>query len=1583
MTSCLSENKPCTIIIKTEKRENSSPTETPVKRETPSLPETPVKSETCAIVNEKNPESSGSENSTKGSVKLKLNLDTSHNSTSEQKSDKTVSDCSIVAEECAIGASGTEPVKMETDEVKETVNNGKSDSGDIEMKDLENTSTDDGASATVNQEHSDQNISSNSKTVTDVVDPDSVNHHKSSKIKLYEKWSNEKKKLEKPDTSVEEFTDSSKNVPESNDKSNSVLSNKQNYPGPTQDAAKQSTNDKDSALEHQKINSELETAVDLSTSSRTNVIVQNVSSNKVPSDSKSDAESAEGDACTNSLTSSKSKAEKNSEFVDKSPEKFGAHKKELDKFYKRNQIISECFDASVITNSKPSSGFSHLQALQNMCETNLMGGIPSVIQSTHHHTTEPSRAVTNEDKLVTNNNMHYDNTSKKCNFNDIHSSNSRNSINGIETTNVLLKSNVHSVSNENKDKQESGEPINKNHSPNLKESVNKKETPDKSQSVSDEPPNQSIIKPIGSGSESDINDSVGKTETSLVIKEHPSVLKTITEIDKENLKCSLKEPNLTLKENLDVSKGPSSGTGDCDSPEKSDINLSDSSQNKSLLDDSVKSKESDVGKSLGDTCSENNSKHSNQSAIDCDETNPSRKDSSSKSSDLEEDPDSSKKKSSDSSLIEESTSKSESAKSPDNILDHADETISVASESCKPSSETEKKSLSVENNSHSDSLTNLVDKSDSKPPADLKQSENKTDSESDKSKEKAVSEPEICHDSNKSKPEPVEMKDSSNSSECKQISGEFPCKVEESNTAIDSVSNESEGSIQSGAKEAENHGDSTVDSKIQESEQAAGKPSGESEESVQSGAKDAENHGDSIKNGETKESEKSSDILPNNLKESDKTDYSLSNAPKEDTVREIKESEKALDSPSDEPKTDESIEVKEAIESDESKEFDPEPPVLRSSNSFDSLSNELKPHLNSSEISNSPPPLTPDLKPLEKENASVESARESSNDNADNETTVNDCSNEKLKIIIDKVDETKTSDANEKDEKKEKSKGEKKEKSNDEKKEKSNDEKKKSKRKHPNENLNENDDSLIQPSKSQVSELKSSSEKHIEISEAKESLEEESSLDKTIKEMDDPGSDIVKNCKKSDKNSKSGRSKKKDEYNFCKGKSVEVKETDSNKKKVIEENSLDKTEHIAMSENSSEKANVEGDCEKTADVQSEAEINAISVDDDEDNLKNYANKIPSEEKCLEEGSNKSSGDTKLDDSCIKEGDSETQIDVETTNDSKSKAAKKKESRRTTARRNPRRTKSTCEEVGIPEVENAKDSETSNSKDAIVSTENEVPKRKSKPSLGNVSESLKSVLSSTNNYDVQFKVYNLRHGICSDTKCKHPMCDKYVKSEFSVDLTNVPENLSKARSKTKKKPSPAKKPQPAPKPQTPVKKTPPPKIRNRKKEEPKKEDFTIPEGFLEILDKASVKGAAAKKRKGIELQEAVESNNNSEDESTPRKRSRRIREAHQKKMTELAVEMEREQRRLEQMARSNKKKSVPPPTPERVNICFLFYYLIISSITVLQGEFKLFSNLSQDVYVNLLLPFNFVSDDARVIFKKKCSFILNALSSEWY
>ena len=115
-------------------------------------------------------------------------------------------------------------------------------------------------------------------------------------------------------------------------------------------------------------------------------------------------------------------------------------------------------------------------------------------------------------------------------------------------------------------------------------------------------------------------------------------------------------------------------------------------------------------------------------------------------------------------------------------------------------------------------------------------------------------------------------------------------------------------------------------------------------------------------------------------------------------------------------------------------------------------------------------------------------------------------------------------------------------------------------------------------------------------------------------------------------------------------------------------------------------------------------------------------------------------------------------------------------------------------------------------------------------------------------------------------------------------------------------------------------------RNQKKNEIPKEDFAIPEGFLEILDKET----SGKKRKGAELKLVMDSQNSSDNDSMPRKRSRRIQEQHQKKMTELAVEMEREQRILEQLAKrsnnnnKNNNKSTPQKTPEKV--CEFFYIL---------------------------------------------------------
>ncbi|GIY73377.1 remodeling and spacing factor 1 [Caerostris extrusa] len=125
------------------------------------------------------------------------------------------------------------------------------------------------------------------------------------------------------------------------------------------------------------------------------------------------------------------------------------------------------------------------------------------------------------------------------------------------------------------------------------------------------------------------------------------------------------------------------------------------------------------------------------------------------------------------------------------------------------------------------------------------------------------------------------------------------------------------------------------------------------------------------------------------------------------------------------------------------------------------------------------------------------------------------------------------------------------------------------------------------------------------------------------------------------------------------------------------------------------------------------------------------------------------------------------------------------------------------------------------------------------------------------------------------------------------------------------------PSPSPEPvKTPVKSSRQRTPRNSKKPAATsgKDNFTIPEGFLEILSNQSdtIKSEPQRKSRNQRSKISTPSAVSSESESAPIKRSRRIQEQHQKKMSELAVEMEKEQRLLEQLAKKSVKKTATPP-----------------------------------------------------------------------
>ncbi|CAL1277253.1 unnamed protein product [Larinioides sclopetarius] len=226
-------------------------------------------------------------------------------------------------------------------------------------------------------------------------------------------------------------------------------------------------------------------------------------------------------------------------------------------------------------------------------------------------------------------------------------------------------------------------------------------------------------------------------------------------------------------------------------------------------------------------------------------------------------------------------------------------------------------------------------------------------------------------------------------------------------------------------------------------------------------------------------------------------------------------------------------------------------------------------------------------------------------------------------------------------------------------------------------------------------------------------------------------------------------------------------------------------------------------------------------------------------------------------------------------------------------------------------------------------------------------------------DVQnpLNLYLVMNCRCLETKGRHPQCGKLSEkpllstspskpkliTTFSLDTieevqiiksVDSPTMGKKKRGRLRQRGSVSKSPAPPPPPppkSEPVKSTPKTSrqraARNSKKAAATsgKDDFTIPEGFLEILSNSqsdTAKVEPRRKSRGQKAKISTPSAQSSESESAPIKRSRRIQEQHQKKMSELAVEMEREQRMLEQLAKKSKKpattkspiKTQGPKTP---------------------------------------------------------------------
>ncbi|PRD24728.1 UNVERIFIED_CONTAM: hypothetical protein NCL1_42915 [Trichonephila clavipes] len=213
-----------------------------------------------------------------------------------------------------------------------------------------------------------------------------------------------------------------------------------------------------------------------------------------------------------------------------------------------------------------------------------------------------------------------------------------------------------------------------------------------------------------------------------------------------------------------------------------------------------------------------------------------------------------------------------------------------------------------------------------------------------------------------------------------------------------------------------------------------------------------------------------------------------------------------------------------------------------------------------------------------------------------------------------------------------------------------------------------------------------------------------------------------------------------------------------------------------------------------------------------------------------------------------------------------------------------------------------------------------------------------------NLDIKnpLNLYLVMNSRCLETKGRHPHCGQLgmkplpstspskpkLITTFSLDTNDEVQIISSTGSPTPTKKrrgrlrqrapvTKSKEPSPVPEPRkTPAKSPAPKRGRNSKKPSATsgKDNFTIPEGFLEILSNSqseTTKAEPQRKSRGQKSKVSTPSLQSSESESAPIKRSRRIQEQHQKKMSELAVEMEREQRMLEQMAKKSAKKSNTP------------------------------------------------------------------------
>ncbi|GFU34216.1 remodeling and spacing factor 1 [Nephila pilipes] len=243
-----------------------------------------------------------------------------------------------------------------------------------------------------------------------------------------------------------------------------------------------------------------------------------------------------------------------------------------------------------------------------------------------------------------------------------------------------------------------------------------------------------------------------------------------------------------------------------------------------------------------------------------------------------------------------------------------------------------------------------------------------------------------------------------------------------------------------------------------------------------------------------------------------------------------------------------------------------------------------------------------------------------------------------------------------------------------------------------------------------------------------------------------------------------------------------------------------------------------------------------------------------------------------------------------------------------------------------------------SKDSVTAS---VGKRRSKP-VESVSGEIKFDFLCNLDIKNPLNLYLVMNSRCLETKGRHPHCGQLDKkpllstspskpkliTTFSLDTndevqiinsTGSPSPTKKKRGRLRQRGPVAKPKEPSPVPEPAKCPSKSPRQRGRRSSKKAasasgKDDFTIPEGFLEILSNSqseTTKAEPQRRSRGQKSMVSTPSLQSSESESAPIKRSRRIQEQHQKKMSELAVEMEREQRMLEQLAKKSVKKGATP------------------------------------------------------------------------